>query len=85
MPGVGFIRVKLLQADGGPGGPPLSDPFLAVNIKEAVEIPGKCPQLTPSLVRGWGEALALRLCSFWAGVTCCWYRGRSRVIFLGTC
>lgn len=44
MPGVGFIRVKLLQSDGG-SGPPLVDPFLAINIKEAVEIPGRGTQL----------------------------------------
>lgn len=40
MPGVGFIRVKLLQAETGPNGPALTDPFLAINIKEAVEVPG---------------------------------------------
>lgn len=45
MPGVGFIRVKLLQADTGPSGPPLTEPFLAINIKEAVEIPGRGTQL----------------------------------------
>ncbi|KAK7102666.1 protein kinase C delta type-like [Littorina saxatilis] len=39
----GFIRVKLLQADGGPKA--LTDPFLCVNIKEAVEIPGRGTQL----------------------------------------
>lgn len=46
MPGgPGFIRVKLLQADGGASGPALIDPFLAINIKEAVEIPGRGTQL----------------------------------------
>eukprot|EP00916_Digyalum_oweni_P014078 GHVL01023049.1.p1 GENE.GHVL01023049.1~~GHVL01023049.1.p1 ORF type:complete len:182 (+),score=10.21 GHVL01023049.1:1345-1890(+) len=45
MPGPGFIRVKLLQADGGPASAPLTDPFLAVNIKEAIEIPGRGTQL----------------------------------------
>ncbi|KAL8586497.1 hypothetical protein ACOMHN_055201 [Nucella lapillus] len=45
MPGVGFIRVKLLQADGGQEGPQLVDPFLAINIKEAVDVPGKGTQL----------------------------------------
>ncbi|XP_076469184.1 protein kinase C delta type-like [Babylonia areolata] len=45
MPGVGFIRVKLLQADGGPSGLVLNDPFLAINIKEAVEIPSRGTQL----------------------------------------
>lgn len=55
MPGVGFIRVKLLQADGGQGGPLLSDPFLAVNIKEAVDIPGKCRQLTQPFQRRSAE------------------------------
>ncbi|KAL8594891.1 hypothetical protein ACOMHN_038454 [Nucella lapillus] len=45
MPGLGFIRVKLLQADGGSSGQTLADPFLAVNIKEAIEIPGRGTQL----------------------------------------
>ncbi|XP_025106597.1 protein kinase C delta type-like isoform X1 [Pomacea canaliculata] len=45
MPGVGFIRVKLLQAETGPNGPALTDPFLAINIKEAVEVPGRGTQL----------------------------------------
>lgn len=35
---VGFIRTKILQADK-PGG--LTEPFVAVNVKEAMVIPGK--------------------------------------------
>lgn len=38
MPAVGFIRTKILQADK-PGG--LVDPFVAVNVKEAMNIPGE--------------------------------------------
>ncbi|CAL1532063.1 unnamed protein product [Lymnaea stagnalis] len=44
MPGTGFIRVKLLQAEVSPGPDP-EDPFLAVNVKEAMDIPGKGVQL----------------------------------------
>lgn len=40
MPGIGFIRVKLLQADMSPGPEP-DDPFLAINVKEAMDIPGQ--------------------------------------------
>lgn len=39
MPQVGFIRTKVLQADR-PGG--LTNPFVAVNVKEAMNIPGQC-------------------------------------------
>ena len=42
MPVVGFIRTKVLQADK-PGG--LTSPFVAVNVKEAMNIPGECRQL----------------------------------------
>ncbi|KAI8781788.1 protein kinase C delta type, partial [Biomphalaria glabrata] len=44
MPGTGFIRVKLLAADVTQG-PDAEDPFLAVNVKEALDIPGKGVQL----------------------------------------
>ncbi|XP_059150475.1 protein kinase C delta type-like isoform X2 [Physella acuta] len=44
MPGTGFIRVKLLQAEVSPGPDP-EDPFLAVNVKESTEIPGRGVQL----------------------------------------
>ena len=44
MPGVGFIRVKLLQCERG--GSPLPDnetfdPYVAINVKEAVNLAGK--------------------------------------------
>lgn len=38
MPQLGFIRTKVLQADK-PGG--LTSPFVAVNVKEAMNIPGQ--------------------------------------------
>lgn len=37
---VGFIRTKVLQADKSGG---LQQPFVAVNVKEAMTIPGKVP------------------------------------------
>eukprot|EP00105_Crassostrea_gigas_P017579 XP_011435407.1 PREDICTED: protein kinase C delta type [Crassostrea gigas] len=46
MPGVGFIRVKLLQVDKGDAvttSEPF-DPFVAVNVKETVNSPGQKPQ-----------------------------------------
>ncbi|CAG5121340.1 unnamed protein product, partial [Candidula unifasciata] len=43
-PGIGFIRVKLLQSDLQSGSDP-DDPFVAINVKEAVDIPGKGVQL----------------------------------------
>ena len=44
MPGVGFIRVKLLQCErgsdnGGDDGVTF-DPYVAINVKEAVNTPG---------------------------------------------
>lgn len=42
MPGIGFIRVKLLQVDKGTTvttSEPF-DPFVAVNVKETVNSPG---------------------------------------------
>ncbi|XP_013379149.1 protein kinase C delta type isoform X2 [Lingula anatina] len=43
MPGVGFIRVKLLQVEKGPGEEDRDfyDPFVAVNVKESVQTPGR--------------------------------------------
>jgi len=44
MPGIGFIRVKLLQCEKGDGlsiGTETFDPYIAVNVKEAVNTPGK--------------------------------------------
>ena len=45
MPTVGFIRVKLLQCERGDSGivEETFDPFVAVNVKEAVQTPGKRP------------------------------------------
>jgi len=48
MPGVGFIRVKLLQCERG--GSPLPDnetfdPYVAINVKEAVNLAGRGQQL----------------------------------------
>ena len=46
MTGVGFIRVKLLQCEksesSGPGSAPgeTFDPYVAINVKEAVNTPG---------------------------------------------
>lgn len=43
MPGVGFIRVKLLQVERGPSMDSKSDvfdPYIAINVKEAVNTPG---------------------------------------------
>ncbi|GFO42747.1 protein kinase c [Plakobranchus ocellatus] len=42
MPGTGFIRVKLLQVDLAET---TDESFLAVNVKEMVDIPGKGQQL----------------------------------------
>ena len=45
MPGVGFIRVKLLQVERGAtmqSTTDVFDPYIAVNVKEAVNTPGKC-------------------------------------------
>ncbi|BFZ10506.1 hypothetical protein BsWGS_13544 [Bradybaena similaris] len=44
MPGLGFIRVKILQTDLRCGSDP-DDPFMAINVKEAVDIPNKGVQL----------------------------------------
>ena len=47
MPGVGFIRVKLLQVDKGQittTSEPF-DPFVAVNVKETVNSPGLLHQV----------------------------------------
>ncbi len=47
MTGVGFIRVKLLQCEkaetAGAGQAPgeTFDPYVAVNVKEAINTPGK--------------------------------------------
>ena len=43
MPGVGFIRVKLLQVEKGDirASGDVFDPFVAVNVKETVSPPGK--------------------------------------------
>lgn len=45
MPGVGFIRVKLLQVEKGDGMVTVPgevfDPYVAVNVKEAINSPGK--------------------------------------------
>lgn len=44
MPGNGFIRVKLLQVEKGSGNGDddreFFDPFVAVNVKEAITSPG---------------------------------------------
>lgn len=40
MPGVGFIRVKLLQCDCPSNRDETFDPYVAVNVKEAVNTPG---------------------------------------------
>lgn len=45
MTAVGFIRVKLLQCERGDSGAVIEagetfDPFVAVNVKEAVNTPG---------------------------------------------
>ncbi|XP_064604272.1 protein kinase C delta type-like isoform X2 [Liolophura sinensis] len=49
MPGVGFIRVKLLQVEKGEGmvtAPgEVFDPYVAVNVKEAINSPGRGLQL----------------------------------------
>ena len=45
---MGFIRVKLLQAEAGAGWDELGttfDPFCSVHIKEAIEVPGQGIQL----------------------------------------
>ncbi|XP_012945411.1 protein kinase C delta type [Aplysia californica] len=44
MPSSGFIRVKLLQSDTSQCAE-AEDPYLAINVKEAVDIPGKGVQL----------------------------------------
>lgn len=44
MPGVGFIRVKLLQCERGDTTLVESetfDPYVAINVKEAVNLPGE--------------------------------------------
>ena len=41
MPGVGFIRVKLLQCESPSDRSETFDPYVAVNVKEAVNTPGK--------------------------------------------
>jgi len=38
MASFGFIRTKVLQADRSGG---LNSPFIAVNVKEAMQIPGE--------------------------------------------
>ena len=41
----GFIRVKLLQCERGGAGADdteMFDPYVAVNVKEATNLPGKC-------------------------------------------
>ena len=48
MPGIGFIRVKLLQCEKGEGlaiEGETFDPYIAVNVKEAVHTPGKTIKL----------------------------------------
>lgn len=47
MPGVGFIRVKLLQVDKGQNATTSEpfDPFVAVNVKETVNSPGMCEEI----------------------------------------
>ena len=44
MPGLGFIRVKLLQVERGPSmdtKADMFDPYVAINVKEAVNTPGR--------------------------------------------
>lgn len=38
MPTVGFIRTKVLQAERSGG---MTSPFVAVNVKEAMNMPGE--------------------------------------------
>lgn len=48
MPGVGFIRVKLMQVEIGATmdtKEDMFDPYIAVNVKEAVNTPGRGVQL----------------------------------------
>ncbi|KAK3102892.1 hypothetical protein FSP39_014744 [Pinctada imbricata] len=48
MPGIGFIRVKLLQVEQGSSMPTAAtvfDPYVAVNVKETVSAPGQKQQL----------------------------------------
>ncbi|XP_052779349.1 protein kinase C delta type-like isoform X2 [Mya arenaria] len=48
MPGVGFIRVKLLQVERGSSmdtKAELFDPYIAINVKEAINTPGRGIQL----------------------------------------
>lgn len=48
MPSVGFIRVKLLQVERGPSMDSTAevfDPYIAVNVKEAINTPGRGIQL----------------------------------------
>ncbi|XP_045164698.1 protein kinase C delta type-like isoform X1 [Mercenaria mercenaria] len=48
MPSVGFIRVKLLQVERGPSmdsKADVFDPYIAINVKEAVNTPGRGIQL----------------------------------------
>ena len=44
MPGVGFIRVKLMQVERGAtmdSKEEMFDPYIAINVKEAVNTPGE--------------------------------------------
>lgn len=44
MPGTGFIRVKLLQVEKGDSMKSeneMFDPYVAINVKESVNTPGK--------------------------------------------
>jgi hypothetical protein len=50
MPGVGFIRVKLLQVERGQSmdsKADVFDPYIAINVKEAVNTPGKASMSFP--------------------------------------
>ncbi len=40
MPGLGFIRVKLLQCDSPAETSEGFDPYVAINVKESVNTPG---------------------------------------------
>ena len=40
MPGVGFIRVKLMQVEMD-SKEDMFDPYIAINVKEAVNTPGR--------------------------------------------
>lgn len=86
--GTGFIRVRLLQVEKGITFENMYDPYIAINVKEAIDTPGECHALSSKdswqaifwTILPWLEFDVLRLSEWVSGIhfmyiTVCVWKG----------